>query len=96
MNNLGIVSNVTSDDLIAGIGSYLTAMEYASLCLKLYRIFDYKDKEYIISETMPSIRDERNYKKVLIMDIETLEEIEIDILKFLNNSNVTEYVLDMQ
>lgn len=88
--DIGAVDYAVDLGIVYAFGRYEIRMRYAIKKLKEYRIFKYKEHEVIIFETLPR----KNKLTILIKDIESDWEKDIDVVEFFDNAMETEYVLE--
>ncbi len=90
--NLGIVDHATDLGLIYAFGRYEIRLKYAVEKLKEYRIFQYKEHEVIIIETLPR----KNKLTILVEDIESDWQEDVNVVEFFDKAIETEYVLNFE
>ncbi len=88
--NIGIVDKVSDLGLVYAFGRYEIRLRYALSKLKEHRIFQYKDKEVIIIETLPT----KNKFTIIVWDINSDWEEEINVIEFFDKAIETEYILE--
>jgi hypothetical protein len=87
-----IVDRVTDLGLIYAFSRYEIRLRYAVKKLKEYRIFNYKNKEVVIVETLPR----KNKLTILVEDINSDWQEDVNVVEFFDKAIETEYVLDVK